>query len=390
MAAAPCHLRPNPWENASLEAARQENARFMNPDHTLVITSRDLNEIVKRIGVNQLMDELLVSLEDALRHLDHAQTQVVPRHGFSYDRPNPGVLEWMPAMVVGRHAVIKVVSYTPSNPDERGIPTIVSTISVYDVSTGRLVALVDGILPTALRTGAASVVASTRLARPDSSVLGLIGCGAQAVTQLHALSRRFDLKQVLVFDIDASAARSFVDRVAFLGLPVRVVPRAVLERESDIICTATSAAPGTGPVVDDRHFKPWIHVNAVGSDLPGKTELPLAFLKRSVVCPDFVEQALVEGEAQQLTRADLGPCLSDLVKSKEDVAAWQERPTVFDSTGFVVEDVVVVELFLRHARALGIGRSLSIQGLSGDPKNPYGAINEPADVERGTDLAWRA
>ena len=361
----------------------------MTPAETLVITSRDLSDIVRQVGVNQLMDELLVSLATALRDYDQAQTQVVARHGFSYDRPHSGVLEWMPAMVVGRHAVIKIVSYTPSNPDVRGIPTIVSTISIYDIATGRLVALVDGILPTALRTGAASALATTILARPDSSVLGLIGCGAQAVTQLHAISRRFDIRQVFAYDIDAAASSSFVDRVAFLGLPVRVVPREILERESDIICTATSAAPGTGPVVDDRHFKPWIHVNAVGSDLPGKTELPLSFLKRSVVCPDFVEQALVEGEAQQLTREDLGPCLSDLVKREDDFMVWRDRSTVFDSTGFVVEDVVAAELFLRHAVALGLGRSLSIQGLSGDPKNPYGDLNLSSDVVRGIDMAGR-
>ena len=361
----------------------------MTPAETLVLTSRDLSYIIRRIGVDPLMDELLVSLTCALRDYDEDKTQVVARHGFSYDRPNPGVLEWMPAMVVGRHAVIKIVSYTPSNPDAHGIPTIVSTISIYDIATGRLVALVDGILPTALRTGAASAVATTILARPDSSVLGLVGCGAQAVTQLHAISRRFDIRQVFAYDIDLAAASSFVDRVAFLGLPVRVVPREVLERESDIICTATSAAPGTGPVVDDQHFKPWIHVNAVGSDLPGKTELPLAFLKRSVVCPDFVEQALVEGEAQQLTRDDLGPCLTDLVKSADDVAAWRDCPTVFDSTGFVVEDVVVAELFLRHAITLGLGQSLPIQGLSGDPKNPYGDLSLSADGERDRVMAWR-
>lgn len=361
----------------------------MTPAETLVITSRDLSEIVRRIGVDQLMDELLVSLVDALLHFDDGQTRVVPRHGFSYDRPNPGVLEWMPAMVVGRHAVIKIVSYNPSNPDVRGIPTIVSTISIYDIATGRLVALVDGVLPTALRTGAASAVASTILARPDSSVLGLIGCGAQAVTQLHAISRRFDIRQVFAYDIDATTAGSFADRVSFLGLPVRVVPRDVLERESDIICTATSAEPGTGPVVDDRHFKPWIHVNAVGSDLPGKTELSVAFLKRSLVCPDFVEQALVEGEAQQLIRDDLGPCLSDLVKREDEFTAWRDRSTVFDSTGFVVEDVVVAELFLRHAMALGLGRSLVIQGLAGDPKNPYGSLNLSVDAVRGIDMARR-
>jgi len=346
------------------------------PTHdALVVSSRDLTRIVERIGVHRLMDDLIVALADALQRYDTAATQVVKRSGFTYAHPRPGVLEWMPAMEVGRQAVLKVVSYNPGNPEAYGMPTIVSTISLYDIATGRLLALLDGMLPTAVRTGAASAVASTVLARPDSGVVGLVGCGAQAVTQLHALSCRFDIRGVLVYDIDARVGESFAERVAFLDLPVRVAPRDVLERESDIICTATSVEPGKGPVIEADHCQSWVHVNAVGSDLPGKTELPLALLRRSLVCPDFVEQALVEGEAQLLTRDDLGPSLPDLVKGGEEYAIWRDRPTVFDSTGFALEDVVIAELLMDYASRLSVGQRLPLQGLDGDPHDPYEALD---------------
>ncbi len=338
---------------------------------TLVVTGNDLNAVVTRVGVDRLMDELIGSLTERLGRHDDAQTRLIKRDGFMYDYPHPGVLEWMPAMVVGQQAVVKVVGYNPSNPGQRNLPTIVSTINVFDVTTGRLVALIDGILPTALRTGAASAVATEILARSGRCTVGLVGCGAQAVTQLHGMSRVRDVQQALVYDIDPAASASFADRVEFMDISVEVVERSVLERESDIICTATSADIGAGPVVDDAAFKPWIHVNAVGSDLPGKIELPVDFLRRSLVCTDFLEQALAEGEAQQLEPSDLGPTLSQLVKEAGDHVAARERPTVFDSTGYAVEDLVAAELFLRYATEMGLGQTLMVERLQGDPRNPY-------------------
>ena len=109
----------------------------------------------------------------------------------------------------GDRAVVKMVSYNPINPMRFELPTIVSTMNMYDLKTGNLRALCDGTHLTAVRTGAASAIASELLAHPDSSVIGLIGCGAQAVTQLHALSRCFHIDEVLAFDINESVTDSF-------------------------------------------------------------------------------------------------------------------------------------------------------------------------------------
>jgi L-lysine cyclodeaminase len=121
-------------------------------------------------------------------------------------------------------------------------------------------------------------------------------------------------------------------------------------------------------------MKPSVHVNAVGSDLPGKTELPLALLQRSLVCPDLRVQAVVEGECQQLVDAEIGPELHEVVQQPERFADWRSRSTVFDSTGFALEDQVVTELLLGHAQRLGIGTRLSLEMLSGDALDPYSAV----------------
>lgn len=345
--------------------------------NTLVLTRKDLTEIVKTLGRDALMDEVLLELARVLKEHDDARTQIPKRQGFTYEKPRPGVLEWMPVMSASRQVVVKVVSYNPGNPTDAGLPTIVSTISMYDCSTGHLVALMDGILLTALRTGAASATATRILARSGSSTVGLIGCGAQAVTQIHALSRVMRIQRVLFFDTDPAALASFPRRTGFLGLKMDSAPPDVVAREADVLCTATSVEVGKGPVFEDRDLKPWIHVNAVGSDLPGKIELPLSLLKRSLVCPDFVEQALVEGESQQLDVSALGPSLPELVKNQALFEEHRDRPTVFDSTGYALEDMVAAEIVLAHARNMGLGREIAVEGILADPRNPYA----PLDVQ---------
>ncbi|AEI63743.1 ornithine cyclodeaminase [Corallococcus macrosporus] len=345
------------------------------------MTQADLRRLVGAVGVDTLMDEVIRDLVDAFRGFDAERVDVRKREGFALEHPGKtGVLEWMPVMRRGETVTIKVVGYNPDNPAAHGLPTIIATNSVYDCRTGHLLAVADGVFATALRTGAASAVASQVLARPDSRVLGLVGCGAQAVTQLHALSRVFPLARVLVFDTDKDVERSFAQRVSFLGLDVRRASLEELEAQSDIICTATSVAVGAGPVITGRGLQPHVHINAVGSDLPGKTELPLRFLEDSLVCPDFLPQAVVEGECQQLPRERIGPELVTLVKAPEQYADWRGRRTVFDSTGLALEDQVVTETLLRHARRLGLGTRVNLESLTDDVMDPYAHVLPDAEL----------
>ena len=294
------------------------------------------------------------------------------RDGFRRGRDGSGVLEWMPHHDPGRSVTIKTVAYTPSNPTERGLPTILGMVTRFDdVRTGGLVAVSDGVLLTALRTGAASAVARRLLAIPDSRVVGLVGAGAQAVTQLHALSRVFELDRVLLHDINPDHAESFPDRVAFLGLDVRLATVRAIEESCDIICTATSVAIGGGPVLPGGALRGHARLNAVGSDLPGKTELPLALLRRAVVCPDHVGQARREGECQQLEDSDIGPDLMTLCAHPELASGYCQGLTVFDSTGFALEDHVALDVILEYAAKLGVGRRMKVEFMPANALNPY-------------------
>ncbi len=344
---------------------------------TLILSAADIRAIAQHVGLDALMDEMIRRLTQALREYDPAATIVPVRGGFAYDRPETGLLEWMPALQTGDQVMVKIVGYHPCNPMLRQLPTILSTISVYDAGSGHLVGLADATFVTALRTGAASAIASRILAAPESRVAGLIGCGAQAVTQLHALSRVFPLAEVLYYDANPAVMESFPARLSFLPGSITLSPAGVatIVRTSDILTTATSVGVNRGPVFRDSRVKPWLHMNAVGSDFPGKVEIPVTLLRRSFVCPDFRAQAVNEGECQQLAPEEIGPDLDQLVKDEVEFHGMQQRLTVFDSTGFALEDLVAMGLLLDRAQELGLGRRIAVENISHDPRDPYCFLN---------------
>ncbi|WP_240003686.1 ornithine cyclodeaminase family protein [Streptomyces cinnamoneus] len=326
------------------------------------------------VGRDTLMDRMIDRMACGIAALGRGEVEPTPRRGgFTRDSDGVGVIEWMPHHEPGKGMTLKTVGYTPSNPTNNDLPTILGTVARYDDVTGQLVALADGVVPTAIRTGAMSAVASRLLARPDSTTVGLIGAGAQSVTQLHALSRVFDVRRVLVHDIDPEHTASFASRVAFLGpdLDIQLVTAERVAAESDVICTATTVGVGEGPVLPDTVMRDHVHVNAVGADLPGKTELSAGLLARSLVTYDHLGQARVEGECQQLPEDAVGPSLASLCADPGSALPWRERSTVFDSTGFAFEDHLALDLFLELAIDFGLGQTVEVEYHPVDSLDPY-------------------
>ncbi len=346
---------------------------FQKQQTSIVLSGIDVSQIVEKFGLNELMDNLINRLESAIKNFDNSKIDIPIRSGFNYQATNPGLVEWMPIHKKGKEVVIKVVGYHPRNPEKFNLPTILSSISSYDTITGHLNGIADGVLLTALRTGASSALASKYLAKPGSSVLGLIGCGAQSITQLHALSRIFDLKEVFINDIDKDTIATFKDRIAMLDLDIVVQETSIktIIESSDIVCTETSIDIGTGPLFKNVESKRHLHINAIGSDFPGKTELPKEFLLNSFVCPDFLEQAKLEGECQQLKDEQIGADWVQVIQSPQEFTEIPFQKSVFDSTGWALEDQVVLELFLEKAKEFKIGLEVAIENVSEDAKNPY-------------------
>jgi len=358
---------------------------MISDNKTLVLTKKDVIETLNQVGLDHIMDELILRIEQAIIDYNVQNTNIPTRSGFHYDVPHTGLVEWMPVYQNGKEVVIKIVGYHPKNPSIYNLPTIVSTISKYDTSSGHMVSLMDGVLLTALRTGAASAVATRAFAHPDSKTLGLIGCGAQAVTQLHAISRVFDIEDVLIYDVDSTTQSNFKDRVEVLELDCSIheTDMKYIVESSDIITTSTSIDVGAGPLFSGVDTLSHLHINAVGSDFPGKTELPLPLLQSSRVIPDFRSQAIIEGECQQMEESEIYNDWIEILKHKNRFQQLKTERTVFDSTGWALEDLVVSKLFTEYAIKLGLGQYMEIENLSNDVKNPYASIsnNKAVDLE---------
>ena len=349
---------------------------------TIIIDSDAVNEIIIKKGLNRVMDDLTAALEKSLAEFDVNETHIPARSGFNYQKPFLGLVEWMPLMKNGEEVLIKVVGYHPENPELFKVPTILSTISSYDTHTGHLNHLLDGVLLTALRTGASSAVATKLMANPQSEILGIIGCGAQSVTQIHAISRLFDIEEVIYYDSDQATMDSLKERLEPINLDIGLREASTEEilELSDIICTATSIEPEKGPLFEQYNCKDHLHINAVGADFPGKIELPLNLLREAKVCPDFIDQAVIEGECQQLSPDEIGPSWVEIVGDEELQRQYQANLTVFDSTGWALEDQVVATLFAKYADELGLGTKMNIESYSSDEKNPYGSIYQFARI----------
>ncbi|MEO0494056.1 MAG: ornithine cyclodeaminase family protein, partial [Actinomycetota bacterium] len=268
---------------------------------TRLLRAEDLSALLDRVGRDALMDQMMDAMRGRFVEFTGEDQQARARDGFRYDKPAHGLIEWMPTHEVGGPVVIKMVGYHPTNPVQRDLPSVIATTSMWDTTTGHLVAVADSTLLTALRTGAASGLATEILAIDQPITLGVVGLGAQAVTQTHAISRIRTIEKVIGFDVDPEVAATFADRIAWLGLDVEIVSpeaAATIAGEVDVLCTCTSAELGAPPVVADTEVRPWLHINAVGADFPGKIELPVGLTHGAFVVPDTLEQCLVEGECQ--------------------------------------------------------------------------------------------
>jgi len=342
---------------------------------TRVLAAADLTHLLETVGRDELMDLMIERLR--ARFLDHSAdaVEVRARDGFRYDKPDLGLIEWMPTHETGGPVVVKMVGYHPANPVQRALPSVIATSSMWDTVTGHLVAISDATLLTAIRTGAASGLATELLARSGPVVVGLVGLGAQAVTQLHAISRVREVDRVIGFDSDPEVAATFHERVGFLGIDIDVAGSdraATILGDVDVLCTCTSVDIGAGPVVGDGETRPWLHVNAVGADFPGKVELPATFSNRAFVVPDNLEQCVLEGECQQVSSDQIGPSLSEVMQRRDEFIGRSGELTVFDSTGWAVEDDVALRLAVELAHTHGIGSDIALERIPRNPYDPYG------------------
>jgi alanine dehydrogenase len=252
------------------------------------------------------------------------------------------------------------------NPAKLGLPAIQGAIVLFDGESGTPLALLDSGEITIQRTGAATAVAARHLARSDSTVATICGCGKQGLIQSTALRHALPIGRAFVWDINAEAARKFADDLAAAsGLAVEAVEN--LEsaiRQSDVVATCT---PSRRPFVRRSWIRPGTFVAAVGADSPGKQELDADVLAPpTVVVVDLLEQAAHVGELQHAIAAGyLAPGgvhaeLAEVIAGRRPGRRTRDEVIVFDATGTALQDVVSSALAYERAVARDVGTEIDL------------------------------
>jgi len=259
-----------------------------------------------------------------------------------------GDLRAMPAAITGA-AGMKWVNAHPQNPT-RNLPTVMAVLIYNDPSTGYPLAVMDATDITAYRTGATAAIAAKYLARKDSTILGIVGAGRQAYTQLMAHAELFKMKLVKVYDYSEIAVQRFISSFPKHNIKSTSLEEAVA---SDILSTLT---PSLHPFIRKEWVKAGTHINAVGADAPGKQELDPNILIDSVVVVDNLEQAANGGEINVPIRKKLYSVdkvyatLDQIIIGNRPCRVHTETISVFDSTGLAIEDIAVAKLVYEKAR----------------------------------------
>jgi ornithine cyclodeaminase/alanine dehydrogenase len=281
--------------------------------------------------------------------------------------PPDGLSLYMPAYLKDQGALAcKVVTVYKNNPARHGLPVVIGKVLVQDPASGDVVCIMDGGYLTAVRTGAASGVATKYLARPDDGqVVSIFGGGVQAEMQLEAVACARKLSKAIVYDISAEAAKKFAsDMGKRLGLTVEVATSPEQALEADIICTATSSPT---PIFDGSKVKDGVHINGIGSHTPNARELDTEIVKRSTFIADATDACLAEAgdimipiEAGELDASHIKADLGEIVTGKKPGRSNAAEITLFKSNGLAIQDVATAKLVYDKALAAGIGKNVDV------------------------------
>ncbi len=327
----------------------------------LVLTAEEVRKALPMQDAIEAMKRAYAALSDG--------RAAVPLRARIAITPHEALSLFMPAFVEapeGEALAIKVVSLFPQNP-ARGLAYIQAAVLVLEPDSGRALAVLEGNALTAIRTGAASGAAIDLLARKDSKVVGLIGAGTQARTQLEAACTVRHIERVFIYDPHLDKAKVLADEMAGRGpipeaIHVAANPTEAIQ-EADIICTATTSLT---PVFEDTAVKAGTHISAVGSYTPDMQEVPAETIARASVVVDSRTACLEEaGDLIQPLRAGLFDVshihaeLGEIVLGRKAGRVSADQITYFKSVGIAVQDAVAAQLALDNARRMKLGQELN-------------------------------
>lgn len=324
-------------------------------------------ELVDRIGIQPFLRGLCGTIEaDFQRWQQFEKTPRIASHS------KVGVIELMPTSD-GDHYGFKYVNGHPKNTRE-GLQTVTAFGVLSDVSTGYPLLVSEMTLLTALRTAATSAMAALHLARPESRCMAIIGNGAQSEFQALAFAAINGITHFRLYDIDPEASRKCAQNLAGYGIKTTQCSSAHEAVAGADIITTVTADKQYATILTDNMVGAGVHINAVGGDCPGKTELHRDILLRSDIFVEFEEQTRIEGEIQQLDDSHQVTELWKIITGAGPGRLSSGAITLFDSVGFAIEDFSALTFLREQALSHGIYKELDLIADLKDPRDLFGLL----------------
>ena len=328
--------------------------------------------LIHHIGVETVLRDLAREIEaDFARWEQFDKTPRVASHS------EVGVIELMPTSD-GEMYGFKYVNGHPKNTKE-GLQTVTAFGLLADVESGYPKLLSEMTLLTALRTAATSAMAARHLAPKGSKVMAMIGNGAQSEFQCLAFKAICGVETVRLFDVDKNATAKCANNLKGHGLNVVSCESGEAAMEGAQIITTCTADKQNATILTDNMVGAGVHINAIGGDCPGKTELARDILLRSDIFVEYPPQTWVEGEIQQLEKGhpitELWKVMSGLASGRTDA----KQITLFDSVGFAIEDFSALRYISKAIEGTGYYSQLDMLADPDDPRDLFGMFERSED-----------
>lgn len=332
---------------------------FVSVDHMM--------KLIHHIGVEQMMAGIAACIEEDFRRWElFDKTPRVASHS------DVGVIELMPTSD-GEVYGFKYVNGHPGN-TKGGLQTVTAFGLLSDVATGYPVLLSEMTILTALRTAATSALVARLLAPKGAHVMAMIGNGAQSEFQSLAMKAIAGVDEVRLYDIDPAATRKCAANLA--GQGIKVVSCASAEEAmlgAQIITTCT-ADKQYATILTDNMIGSGVHINAIGGDCPGKTELAPAILQRAGIFVEYPEQTRIEGEIQQLPADHPVTEIWEVITGKAPGRRDDKQITLFDSVGFAIEDFSALRYVRQKVKETKMFLPLDLLADPDDPRDLFGMV----------------
>jgi ornithine cyclodeaminase len=335
----------------------------------------NMARLVRSIGIEPYLVGLSRYIEDDFRRWSSFEkTPRVASHS------TDGVIELMPTSDGALYG-FKYVNGHPRN-TQAGLQTVTGFGVLSDVATGYPQLLAEMTITTALRTAATSALAARYLARSDARTMALIGLGSQSEFQALAFRAINGIERLRVFDVDPAATAKFLTNMKRCGIAIEVAASAEEAVAGADIITTVTADKRRATILSDNMVGAGVHINAVGGDCPGKTELQREILLRADIFVELPEQTRIEGEIQQLASDYPVTELWRVIAGEVAGRRSREQITLFDSVGFAIEDFAALRFLRDMAAGTDFYEDIDLVAAPADPRNLFGLLQSSDGVDR--------